>query len=135
MRLHFEVAPRDVEFRFLCFKLKFGAIEGQDKVLQFEITLLAADLCPLLIGSDERTIKAGGDFLLEEQFAREIGRHWHRTTMATELRDDSSAGLGGHLPVHRPQRESDAIPAQVPKATQRFKSTIRANISGEELRC
>src|SRR5690242_14028742 len=72
MRLHFEIASVDHEGGFLSAKLQFGSIEGQDEIIQFEVTLVAADHCPLLIGGDERAIKGGRNLVLEEEFTGEV---------------------------------------------------------------
>ncbi len=132
VRLHVEIAARDIVDGLVDFKTKLAAEERGDEVGEPQITIGPADVRPLLVVGEERAVKTGRDAMLEEQFPRKLRRNRGRTPRTAELRQKTAADLLWHLPFHDPQGEPDTVPSQVAKAAVRFEMPLCANVAGKE---
>src|ERR1035441_1616137 len=100
LRLHFEIAPLDVEYRVASFESDLSPGERQDEVWNPKVSLCAANYRPLLRFGEERTINAAANPILEKELRREFRRHRRLAVLVLELREDLSRRSLGKLPIH-----------------------------------
>ena len=123
----------DPHFRLVEFKRGFVTVERMDKIGQSQPAFLAADGRPLLEFRQKRTVKTRGNTTIKKQFAGQIRWCRHVAGNGGGLREDATGDRARQLPVHRPQRESDAIPAEVAQAAGGFEPAIHANVVAEKI--
>src|ERR1039458_2370375 len=133
MRLHFEIAALDIEYRVARFEGDLASGERQDKIRHPEVSTCATHIHPLLVSSEERTVEAAGDSFRVKEFGREFCRHRQLATRVLELREDSAGHSLRKPPVHGPEGKSDAIPTEITQASVRLQVALRSNIGDEEI--
>lgn len=88
----------------------------------------ASDRDPIGVGGEKGAEETGGHVVVKKQFGGKIKRHGMGAAVMTGLRKDPGADFAGKLPIHRPERETDAIPAEVAEATEGFEGGIGADV-------
>src|SRR6185437_12089334 len=112
----------DAIFHALDCKFDFVAGKGKNEIVEFQVAARAADDGPLLIVGPERAVEAGGDAVLEAELAREFGGN---NVGGVNSRGD----LARHPPLHGPERQADAVPADVAYTAVRFEIGLRTDIA------
>src|SRR4029434_9327832 len=87
---------------------------------------------PLLQFGDEGTVKARGNPTIKQQFGRELGRHRPGTVSTARLGQQIATNAERELTLHHPERESNAVPAEIPKASVGLEAAMRTDIVGEK---
>ena len=123
--VHVEPAALDGKFRPVDVEAQGGPGERQHKIANFEEAAFPADRGPLGVLCRERAVERSGDSVREKQIALERQRNGGGPARRLRLGANPADYRHGHFIAQRPERESQAIPPQIPQATERLQRAVR----------
>lgn len=132
MRFHVEVADIHIEVGVEHVEADFVAEEGKDEIVEANEAVGSGDDGPLFGCDVEGTKKARGDAVFEKEFAGEAAGHGSGTGFAAGFGENSASDAGGEFLAHGPERETDAVPAEIAEAAEGFHGAVDANVVFEE---
>ena len=123
--LHVEPADFRLKAGLLDFKTDFGSVKGQYEIPYRDVSGGPAYVEPLLVLGLEAAIETRGDAAgkinLGGEGDRDSGLAYHTGT-----------DRQGHGVTHRPERNADAVPAEITEAAQRLQSRLHADVLREK---